>query len=141
LLVPSERDIEPTLAIEAAEPAVTGAVQIIKKPSGFLGPDEAIREQTIEASTSQVIVPFGVLHGHLDQEPLTEPTIEVHEIRIDVVQERTLRPKTQGYGETAAKWFHETPVGMILPNRPEMGDQPAFASGPFERRLGVGDEE
>src|SRR5216684_1137949 len=53
----SKRNIEPALAVEAAESVVPGAIQIVEERGCFRCVGMAIPKQAIEAGASQVILP------------------------------------------------------------------------------------
>jgi hypothetical protein len=72
--------------------------------------------------------------GQCGVQALSQPAIEVDEMRIEIVELRALRKKTERHGQSAAKRFHQAAMDVRLPERQQMGDKPAFASRPFERR-------
>ena len=60
--------------------------------------------------------------------------VEIEEVGIDVVEERFLGSEAEGDGEAAAEGFDEAARRVLLPDWFEVGDEPTFASSPFEGR-------
>jgi hypothetical protein len=53
---------------------------------------------------------------------------------VHIVGPDLFRPKGQGYGKAAAEGLNEPPAPAALPDGCDMGNQPALAAGPFQRR-------
>ncbi len=75
--------------------------------------------------------------AHLDARlhAVLQVAIEVDQVRVDVVEQRAFWFQSEGDCEPAAKRFYVTALRMFVPDRFQMRHEPAFAAGPFQRRL------
>ena len=61
-------------------------------------------------------------------------TVEIEEVGVDVVEEGFLGSETESDCEASTEGLDESARGVLLPNGLEVGDEPTFASSPFEGR-------
>jgi hypothetical protein len=59
--------------------------------------------------------------------------VEVDQMRIHIVEERSLRRESKRDGEPASERLNETPVSMRLIHRQQPRKEPPLASGPLQR--------
>src|SRR6185369_2137405 len=109
--------------------------EIVEKLGRLCAGRAAVFDQLVEARAVSIEELLVVAHLDAQRESVLEMTVEVDEMRIDVVEQRTPGLQTQCNGEAAAERFDVPPRCVSLPDRREMRDQPAFAAGPFQRRF------
>src|ERR1043166_479561 len=134
-LVRSERHIEIAALVETAEPVEAGAIQIVEQLRRFRRLRAAVVNQSIEARAMTIEKLFVVAHRQRHSQTALHVSVEVNEVRIDVVQERLLRLQSKRDGETAAKRLDVAARCVCFPDGFQVWREPAFAAGPLQRRL------
>ena len=81
-----------------------------------------------------------VLLAHLDGggvevEAFGEPPIEVDVVGVEVIEQRSLRPQPQRYGQTATQRLDQPPVSIRKPELSQSRHEPALATSPLQGRL------
>src|SRR5206468_1528512 len=103
----SERDVELTPPVEAAQTVVPRAVEIVKERRGLTPRPPACRQKLVEASPVGVEQTFVVFHRNGSLESPLQPAVEVDHVRIDVIEKRSFGCQPQGDREPAAERLHE----------------------------------
>lgn len=103
--------------VEAAQPVVARAVEIIKQLRGFLTIALATGYELIEPLTVRVIERAVVTHRRVNVQTLLQPPIKIDEVRVDVTQQRVLWPQRQCHRQPAAKRLDQTVMRVRLPQR------------------------
>jgi hypothetical protein len=85
--VAAEGDIEFAASVEPAQPVVSSSIQIIKERSRFLRGFLTVKQQFIKSRP--MAIKMVLVIGHLDRQVQSalKPSIEIHKVWIDVIQE------------------------------------------------------
>ena len=75
-----------------------------------------------------------IAHGQVDLQSPLQPTVEVDQVRVGIVEQCASRVETERNREAATERLHQPFSAMRLPQRPKVGNLPPFAAGPLERR-------
>jgi|SRR5260370_12518070 len=134
LLVLAERHVEFAVAIEAAQTVETSAVQKIKELRRFLRPSRTILDELVEARAMRVEKLWVVASIDSQRQTVAHLPVEINQMRIDVIQQGSLRMQFKRNGQPAAEWLDVTTILSCAPDRLNMREQPALAAGPFQRR-------
>ncbi len=129
------RRVERALTVEAAQPVVAGAIEVVEKFRCFLRAGLPMRDHLVEAFPIGVVDGAVVGHRQAGHEAVLHPLVEIDEVRIGVVEQRLLWLQVHGDRQAAAEGFHETTPMMLSPQRQQERRQPALATGPLEDRL------
>src|SRR5207249_399983 len=132
VVVAAERDVELTAMVEAAEAIVAGAVQVVEERGGLGGLVLPACPQLVEPVAISVVQTFVVQHRNADHETALEPSVEVDDVRVDVVQQGAPRHDPESDCETAREGLNQTPACVRLPEREEIRQLPPLPSCPFE---------
>src|SRR5579863_5930851 len=82
--VAPERHVETPAAIEAAEPVISGSIQVIEKRRGLFCIRMARVDQLIETFAMRIVVARRVYHRDRRGQPALEPFVKVDQMRIDI---------------------------------------------------------
>ena len=114
--VSPERHVERASAIEAAETVETRSVEEVEETSRF-GTVAALRRdervETVAVTGSRTSSRF--CHRELDAEAALQPPIEIDQMWVDVIEERSLGGEAQRHPQTAAEGLDEAAVPMSFP--------------------------
>jgi len=132
-LVLTERHVEFAVAIEAAQTVETSAVQIIKELRCLLRARRTVLDELIEARAMRVEKSAVVASIDLNRQATSHLPVEIHQMRIDVIQQGSLRLQSQRNCQPAAEWLNITTILICAPDWLNMWEQPALATGPFQR--------
>jgi hypothetical protein len=134
--VSAKWNIEFAALIEPAETVEAGAIKIIEK----LGRFRRIflrSSEVIETLAMLVEHFFIVFHFNVQLEAFLNLTIEIYEMRVNVVENGKPGLKTKRNCEAAAKRFDISSITMWLPEMRDVRRKPAFAASPFEKRFEI----
>jgi hypothetical protein len=138
-LVATERHVEDALLIEAAEAVVAGAIQVVEERRRLLRAAPPLRQQLVEARAMRVEQTRVVFHREIDPQPALNPSVEVDQVGVGVVQERALRQEPERHRQPSAEGLDQSTMAVRFPERPKVGHLPALATGPLQRRSHRGD--
>src|SRR2546426_9697271 len=102
-LVLSERDIEFTALVEAAETIETSAIQIVEELRGFSGFCAAVSDQLVEARAMRIEKSLVITRFDLYRQSTPELRVEIDQVRIEIVQHGSLWLQTQRDRQSPAK--------------------------------------
>lgn len=134
LLILAEWHVEFAAAIEAAQTVETSTVQIIKKLRRFLCSSCTTRDELIETRAMRVEKPSVIASIDLQRQPATHLSVEIDQVRIDIVQQRTLRLQSKRYRQPTTKRLNIATLLMCAPSRLNVREQPTLTAGPLQRR-------
>lgn len=75
-----------------------------------------------------------VLQRNVDLKTFLKPTIEIDQMWIRVIQQRSARSEPNGDGDPPAEGLNKTLRRMLLPKRQQVRYLPPFAASPLQRR-------
>src|SRR6185437_4148231 len=104
-LVRPEGHVEIAAFVETTKTIEARAVQIVEQLRAFFRVRLATTNQAIEALALSIEKLLVVPHPHAHAQTILHVTIEVDEVRVDVVQQRLLRLQSKHHREPAAKRF------------------------------------
>jgi hypothetical protein len=133
-LIETKRYIKFALAIETAESVEASAIQIVEKLRSFWRLLFTMFDQFIESTAVGVKDFFFVPHLNRDLQTTLNLPIEIYEMRIDIVQESQCGPQPESHGQSTTKRLNVAPVLLLFPDWLLVWNQPALATGPFQRR-------
>lgn len=128
----TKRHIEFARLIETAKSVEARAIQIIKKLRRFRALPLAAFDELVEPAAVAVESRLVILHPNCYLQASLQMSVEVNEVRVDVVQYRLLRLQTEWCGEPTAERLNITPARMRSPKRCEVGHQPTLSPSPFQ---------
>jgi hypothetical protein len=134
--VSAKWNIEFSALIEPAETVEASAIKIIEK-LGRLRRSFTLSCEFIKTLTLFVEHFFIVFHFNVQLEAFLNLTIEIYEMRVNVVEYCKPGLKTKRNCEAAAKRFNISSIVMRLPEMRDVRRKPAFATSPFERRFEI----
>src|SRR5690606_19797178 len=135
VLILAEGNIELALSVETAQAVVARAVEIKEQLSRFSGIGLPLPNQLVETAAVGVVEIPVVTHFDGELQAFAYPTIEIDQVRVDVIQSGMFGQQPQGHGHAAAEGLHETAVFMSLVELLYDGHQPALAACPLEQRF------
>src|ERR1044071_4175568 len=103
--VSPERHIEIAALVEATEAIETRPVQIVEQLRAFLRVRIAASNQSIKTIALAIEKLLVVAHPHTHSQTILHVTIEVDQVRVDVVQQRLFGLESQHNSKPAAKRF------------------------------------
>ncbi len=133
-LVTTERNIESTSAIESAKAVVTGSIEIVEEPRRRSAVPVPVSKKHIETVSTGVEVAFRVQHRTRDHEAGFQPAVEIDQVRIDVVEQRSFWDQSYRDGKPTAERFHQSSMAVRCPQSSYMWHLPTLSTGPFEGR-------
>ena len=133
--IPSERYVELPASVEAAQPVVSGAVEVVEQLGRLAGPAPAAGHQAVEFVPVPVVELALVAHRNPGHEAALEVAIEVDGMRVHVVEQRPGGIQAERNRESAAERLDQPSTGVLAPQRPQARHEPALAACPFQRRL------
>ena len=131
----AEGNVELALPVEAAEAVIASAVEIVEEFGRLAALGLALADQPVEPLPVGVVDEGVVVELQRDAEASLQPAVEVDDVDVHVVGEGSGRSESQGDGDAAAERLHEPPMPVLVPQRAQIGEQPALAAGPLEGRL------
>ena len=72
-----------------------------------------------------------ILHRDLTLKAFLQPTIEIHQVWIHIVQERPSWFESKRDREASTERFHQTTLCVVCPEGTKLGYLPAFSTRPF----------
>src|SRR5690606_13805217 len=108
VLILAEGNIELALPVETAQAVVARAVEIKEQLSRFSGIGLPLPNQLVETAAVGVVEIPVVTHFDGELQALTYPTIEIDQVRVDVVQNGMFGQQPQGHGPSAPVVLNET---------------------------------
>jgi len=134
--VSAKWNIEFAALVEPAETVEASTIEIIEKLGrfrrSFLRSSEVIETLAMFVEDS-----FIVFHSDSQFETPLNLTIEIYEMRVNVVENGKPGLKTKRNCEAATKRFDISSIAVWLPEMRDVRCKPAFAAGPFERRFEI----
>src|SRR5439155_17001853 len=109
-------------------------IQVVEQRRGLGGVALTVREQMVEPLAMRVVPGFTVAHGQRDHEALSQPTIEIDQVRVHVVQERAFRHQPERDREPATERLDQPALLLARPMLDQVGKLPPLAAGPLQRR-------
>lgn len=130
--VAAEGDVEVAGAVEAAEAVEAAPIEVVEEFGGFGGLGFLVVDELVETVAIVIEEVFLIAIFEGGGESGAELLIEVDEVGIEVVEEGLGGLQAEGNGEAAAEGFDEAWRLDEVVKLSKLGDEPAFATGPFE---------
>src|SRR5215510_723638 len=133
--VRSEGNIKLPAFVETAQSVKASAVEIVEQLRCLFALRPAVFAELIEPLAMPVEEFLFVAHLDALLKATLKMSIEVNEMRIDVVEQRAFRLQAQRYGQAAAERFDVSPIRVSFPNGRQVRNEPALATSPLQGRL------
>ena len=130
-----ERHVELAPAVEAAQPVVPGAVEVIEQLGRLAGLAPPPGHETVEVVPMLIVELALVAHRNPDGETALQMLVEVDGVRVHVVEQCPAGVEAERDRETAAERLDQSPARVPAPQHPETRHEPALATGPLQGRL------
>jgi hypothetical protein len=118
--VSAERHVEVAALIETAQTVEARAIQIVEQLRAFPGVRLAVPNQPVEPVAVFIEKFLVVAHRDMHPQAVLQVTIEIDEVRVDVVEQRFLWLQAEHDCKAAAKRLHVSPVSVRFPDRLEI---------------------